>query len=311
MDSRRQPPLIGAPRTIVRVVYGRNLRSIVIATGSLSALWTLLWAISSFRDVNLDKSNSYPKLATLSLVLGILYIVTCTIEVFGVFAAITQRLALVKTYAMGSVVSAILVIGAGLLEVIVHFVDKKDIVNECTTLATGASITFRFGLFGSTSQETLTAAEAASFCQDGWDRASWSSIISLLLEILLGVLFSIIAIAYYRQLLDPTSAANAFRAPSHQMRGDLYPEHYNPPFNAPPVPNLGYGAGPSAYAPPPGAPPAFVARNSAEDQDLGKPPGYDAGEYGSQFDGTHKENPFSDFDETRGAKAGEHDNFHV
>lgn len=312
MDGRRFPSQTGAQGTLVRAVYGRNLRSMVIATCSLSALWTLLWAIASFRDVNLDKDNNYPKLANYSLVLGITYIVTCAIEIFGVVAAVSQKLPLVQAYATGSVISSIVVVAASLFGIVIHFVDKNDIINECTKLATGASITFRFGFFGSSSQSTLTPSEAASFCHNGWDHASWSDIISLIVELLLGVLFSLIAIAYYRQLVDPTSAANAFRAPSNQMRGDMYPEHYNPPYDAA-VPNLGYGTGPMAYGPPPGPPPRPIADYDAAD--LSMPPGYEGGEYGSKFGGTNKdsENPFTDFeghgDSDR--KVGESTEFHV
>ena len=129
---------------------------------------------------------------------------------------------------------------------------------------------------------------------------------------MLGTLFSLLAIAYYRQCLDPTSAANAFRAPTNRMRtGNMYPDHYNPPYNAS-VPNLGYGNGPGAYAPPPGPPPQFGAGDS--DEDLVKPPGYDRGGYESHFDkGDSKENPFSDFEGSsiKGAKAEDHDGFHV
>jgi hypothetical protein len=97
----------------------------------------------------------------------------------------------------------------------------------------------------------------------------------------------------------------------------MYPDHYNPPYNTS-VPNLGYGTGPSAYAPPPGPPPQFGAGDSADDLD--KPPGYEGGDYGARFGGADKdlkgdtkENPFSDFEESgvKDGKAGDHDQFHV
>lgn len=257
--------------------------------------------------MNLDKNNNFAKLATFSIVLGVMYTIACVIEIFGVSSAVTQRLPLVKAYAIASVFSCILVAVASLIMVIVHFVDKSDIINECMK-ANGS--TYRFSFFGPSSPDTLPPDQAGPFCQDGWDRASWSSIVSLLIEIVLGVLFASIAIAYYRQLLDPTSAANAFRAPSNQMRGNMYPEHYNPPYNAS-VPNLGYGSGPSAYAPPPGPPPQFGAGDSVED--LGKPPGYDGAGYDKHPERNSKENPFADFDGSsiKDAKSGERDEFHV
>lgn len=129
-------------------------------------------------------------------------------------------------------------------------------------------------------------------------------------EVLAG-LFCSIAFAYYRQLLDPTSAANAFRSPSNQARAEgAFPAHYNQAYGAS-VPNLGYGynmpyAGgppPSQFAPPPGPPPA---------------PAYENKGYGVGLDGQDKsrdnknENPFADFDEhdvTSRPAAGGRDHF--
>lgn len=121
--------------------------------------------------------------------------------------------------------------------------------------------------------------------------------------------------------------ANAFRAPSNQMfsgsnnNNNMYPQHYNPPYGGS-VPNLEYGSGPNAYAPPPGPPPQFAHGYSAED--LGKPPGYEggAGAYGNDKDlkdhdhDDSKEDPFADFegasrDVTSRPRPGEHDTFHV
>jgi len=285
-----------------------------MGTGALSALWTLLIGISSFKDVSIDKDNHFPKLAVFSIVLGVLYTTVCAIEIFGIVAAVTQRLPLVMAYATASVVSCLVVVAAGLMGVVIHFVDKGDLIKECTTLSTGDTVVLRFGgIFGSSSSDTLSPSEAASFCQSDWDHASWSNIISFLLETLLGVLFSLIAVAYYRQCLDPTSATNAFRAPSNQTRtGNMYPDHYNPPYSTS-LPNLEYGNGPSAYAPPPGPPPRFNASDSADD--LGKPPGYDRGEYTSKADeadkGDNKENLFSDFEGTSIRGSEDHDRYHV
>jgi len=95
------------------------------------------------------------------------------------------------------------------------------------------------------------------------------------------------------------------------MRGNMYPDHYNPPYNAS-VPNLGYGNGPNAYAPPPGPPPRFGAGDSAEE--LAKPPGYDLGDYGSKDGGADtKQNPFDDLERSsiKDTKVGDHEGFHV
>jgi hypothetical protein len=327
MDGRRLSQGAPAPYAFVNRVYKRNLRPVVISTGMLSALWTLLWAITLFQEIGIAQDNNFPKLATFSLVLGVMYMVTCLIEVFGIVAAVTQRLPLIRVYALASVLSCLTVIAAGLMGVVVHFVYKSDLINECTKVATGENVDYRFGWFGPSVHETLNASDAADFCQDGWDHDSWSEVVALLIEAVLGVLFSAIAFAYYHQSRDPSSVINAFRSPSSQVRGGAYPQHYNPPYNSS-VPNLAYGVGPSAYAPPPGPPPPFTgAGYSAED--LGKPPGYDGGDYGSKFgpgkdfkedSKDSKDDPFADFEGTSGRgerdvtsrpRPGDHDEFQV
>lgn len=198
-----------------------------------------------------------------------------------------------------------------------------DIIDRCRRIIRTCPANFslflsltdpqRFGLWGPSISETLTPSEAAGFCQSGWDHDSWADIVSLIIEIILGTLFSIMAFAYYRQMQDPTSVANAFRAPSNQMRGG-YPQHYNPPYGGPSVPDLPYGAGPvpkTTYAPPPGAPPQFGGGSAPgyDVGDMGKLPGYERGGYDGKDQDDSKEDPFADFEGHPRAKGD--DSFHV
>ncbi|KAG6918295.1 hypothetical protein DXG01_015387 [Tephrocybe rancida] len=132
-------------------------------------------------------------------------------------------------------------------------------------------------------------------CRRSWDRSSWTEIVGLLIVGVLGFLFTAIAFAYYRQLLDPTSAANASRAPSHQARmSGVFPSHYNPPYDAS-VPNLSYqyNARPQ-YAPPAGPPPGHGQDETFVPPYDGKPPGYMGGD-SKGYDDDSKD-PFADFD---------------
>jgi len=272
-------------------VYRSNLRPVIIAIGSLSALWSLFSGIGFFRSINIDKQEGVPKLATFAIVLGAVYMAIFLIETIGVIAAISQRLALVRFYAYLSLAAIVLTTGGSLFQVIVHFTSKSDILKECTDLTNGGSFAvYPFGIFGPSRHETIDLEDADAWCRSQYDRSSWQDIVSLLIYIFLTVSFAMLAWGYYRQVLDPTSVVNAIRAPSHQF--NVYPAHYNPPYNAS-VPNLGYGypAGappPQQYAPPPGAPPAS--------RDMGAPK---AG-YGADDD---KENPFADFDERAAPRA--------
>ncbi|KAJ3971571.1 hypothetical protein EV361DRAFT_962489 [Lentinula raphanica] len=283
------------PSYVSRLSAGRSLRSIVMLFAFLSALYSLFSYIGNFRSISIDRGQNESKLATFSLVLGILYITVFAFEAFGIAATITQRHQLVHIYAMLSFATVLIATGGGLLDVIVHFTMKNDIINECTNLVTGDDVVFYpFGFFGPVSHSVIDSADAKSWCESEWDHDSWADIVELLILIFLSVMFSMFSYAYYRQLLDPTSAANVVRTPNRAPPSG-FPSHYNPAYNAS-VPSLGYQYGPygqqpyGQFAPPPGPPPAM--------DDDGKLPGYTGGPgYGYGVDDKAKENPFADFDE--------------
>ncbi|KZP21290.1 hypothetical protein FIBSPDRAFT_919601 [Athelia psychrophila] len=267
--------------------------------------WTTIVSTPSPRAIfcaDARETDDFRQLRTFSILLGALFLAAALIELLGVASCFTQRLAIIRAYAFGSVLSALLIVAGSLISVIVHFSQKSEIIGSCEKLVTSSDLNVSFGWFGSHTSDQLTPSQAAEFCQDGWNHESWSSILVLLAEIVLSALFSVLAFTYYRQCLDPTSTANAFRAPSNQMRaeGAAYPGHYNRPYNnGGALSNLSYDA---PFAPPPGPPPQFAPMHSEDD--LGKPPMYHEGGYGGGMgmdkDGMDKggkaDDPFADFE---------------
>jgi len=312
--SSRLPPPSGAPPSYAFVtrVYRSSLRPVVLFTTFFSGLWTLFSAIGFFRSISVDNDNNVHKLATFATVLGIMYITVFAIELFGFFSAAMQRLPLIRIYALLSVLATAVFIASEVTSVVVHFILKSDILNECTSLATGSTVfVYPFGFFGPEYSDNLTQAQAQNWCQSVYNNQSWSGIISMLITSLLALLFLAVTFAYYRQVLDPTSPANATRAPSNQVRtGGAFPSHYNPAYNAP---NLGYeyntAYGGPVYAPPPGAPPAQRDAPFAPPYDNdSKPPGYVGGDGKAGYSSDGKEtDPFSDFDGPSRASEEEHD----
>ncbi|KAH7910724.1 hypothetical protein BJ138DRAFT_1087034 [Hygrophoropsis aurantiaca] len=289
MNSNRRAPPQGAPPSYVFVnrVYRRNLRPVVIAYSALCALYTLAWYVISFKELTLDNDDHFPKLAPFAIVQGVLFLVACLIEVFGVASA-AERLPLIRLYAFLSGFSALMVIAVGLMRCIIHFTFKNDLLTECQDSVKGGSTGAVFGLWGTYPVDIPSGVDTTTYCNNEWSHDSWVEILTTVIEIVLGLLFTWIAFAYYRQMLDPSSPANASRAPSNQVRMDGYPEHYNPPYGS--AADLPYDSPyANAYAPPPGPPPTDS-----------KPPGYAyaGGEY-TNFGGDKddkKDDPFSDFD---------------
>jgi len=298
METRLPPPQ-GAPPTYAFVtrVYRRSLRPVVICIALFTAIWTLFWAIGAFRVTARARQDVAPRFGTFTIVLGALYSASCAIEVVGIFAAVAQRIALIRLYAYGSVATYLMIVGAGILRTVIHFKYKNQLINECTTLSQGQTVRYIYGYWGPRTSAPLTSAEAAAWCRSAWNRDSWSEIISVIFELVLGALFVSISFAYLRQVLDPTSPANlSRRVPAGRLNLNDYPAHYNPPYNSDAdVPSLPYDA--PAYAPPAGPPP-----------DDGKPPGYGfggpdyddhgrfKGDKDEDDDRDRKVDPFSDFD---------------
>jgi len=266
-----------------------SLRGVVITIGVLVALWSLLWGIGSFQTINTDKEHGQPKLASLAIILGCIYMGACGISILGVIAACMVNRFMLRMYTLLSVVSSFAVVGAALMRVIVHFLLKSDLETECEQIVQGDTVYYQYGFWGPTYETKLTQQQATEYCTSSWSHDSFVEIIMLIVELLLAAFFTSIAFAYYRQVLDPTSPANVSRRAPVEATGDTYPPHYNPPY-------LAYDAAPGPYAPPPGEPPAPY-------DPVGKPPGYDeydagygAGLKGDDKDDGKGDDPFEDFE---------------
>ncbi|KAF9262781.1 hypothetical protein L218DRAFT_1077705 [Marasmius fiardii PR-910] len=296
----RQPPPQGPPPSYAFVTryYRQSLRPVVVFTTFIAALYALFAYIGNFRNGTSVDGRTTPKLATFSIVLGILYIVICAIEVLGVAAAATRRLPLIKIYAWLSGLVILLVAASGLLRVVVHFTQKNDIISECSTLTEGRDfVYYPFGFFGPSQHTVINEADANRWCQNAWDHDSWAEIVSLLILLVLATLWASIAFSYYRQALDPTSPANVSRVPAPQN----WASHYNPPYSNPYGGQPYYGQPPHgqpAYGPPQGPPPQQQYGPPAG------PPGYVGadGIAGGAYNQNKKEleekdNPFADFDQ--------------
>jgi len=309
--SLRPPPRLDrtpATSTTYGRVYRASLRPTVITLGIFVGIWTGLWAVELFEDIGIDKQYGTPKLAVFEIALGSLYISVTGISVLGIIAACFQRVALARIYTWLSLLGSLLIVVAGFMRVIVHFILKHDLIDECTKIVSQTGVDFRFGIWGTPVHDDLDPAEAANFCSSAWSNDSSSEIISLIIEMILAGFIVSMAFAYCNQLLSNSSLPSTSRKPNHpsaQFQGE-FPEHYNPPY-------LGYdgsasrGAvgGERSYSPPPGPPPNFKSSFDGED-DL-KLPGYNVGEYytsGAGKDHDGKDDPFDDFEADR--KSGHH-----
>jgi len=279
-----------APYAYVSRVTNRSLRSAVLPLAVLGAIWALSCSISLFKEQSTDRSQNEKKLATFAIVLGSLYAAVAAMLTFGIVAAATKRLALIRIFSILSVLVAVIVISTGLLRTIIHFMLKNDLISECTALALGRDNVAIWGVWGSSPGDNFSPGEAAQFCKQAWNRESFTEIFWLICEIFFMPFLAFLAFAHAQQ----ESALAAHSVPSH------LPTTYTPAYGA----GTGYDAGiestvtlpevryDQSYAPPPGSPPPF-------DKGL---PAYggeemDKKDFDSMKTVVEEEDPFADFEE--------------
>jgi len=271
-----------------------NLRPIVLFIAFITALWSFLWAVSSFRLVAQSNIDQVPGLKPTALSLGILYTVAAFIQIFGLATVSMRNAKLVRIYAFGSILTALCILAGSLAQIVIHYTQKETLINLCTDDTTGDTVFYNWGIWGPVSSTTLDRADAARWCNDAWNRGAWSDILSFLIELCVAALFLFIIFGYHKQLLDPSSMVNTVR-PQNQYSLGAYPQQ---PYGG------GYGYNPS-FPPPPGPPPGAYGRGFDQPfvppYDSAKLPAYDGGaqHYGDTKDGdgllkSGDDDPFGD-----------------
>jgi len=243
-------------------MYRRNLRPVVLTCAILAGIWALVWGVASFQDIGVDQQTA-SILGTFDIILGALFMAAAAIEGFGAFAAVTQRLPLLRLYSFMSLLVALIVFAAEVISVVLDFKFKNDLISECSTANTLGSNFNGRGWWGNTAG--LDAEDAQSFCNNLWNRAVFGDFAWLFVSTIVSLMFSAIAFSYYRQCLDPASTAYP-RAASDRIRMQAYsaPYNYPPPAGPPPEPE---------YVPPYDAHklPSYGAEFGSRDAPLEKP----------------------------------------
>jgi len=208
--------------------FRTNLRPVVISIGIAATIYSLIWAGSAFSDINTDRSQNVGQLVPFDITLGTLYIVVALIEMFGVFGALRQNLPIVRLYAMGSLLASVIIFGAEILRLVVHFKFKQNILTECITLAqTDGGIGDDHGFVGNRHARKLTPEQAIDFCNSAWSHDTFSDIAWLIISSIVSLVFASLAYSYYRQLLDPQFGVARFRPQGNSVPLDTFRNYNN------------------------------------------------------------------------------------
>ncbi|EDR04309.1 uncharacterized protein LACBIDRAFT_304911 [Laccaria bicolor S238N-H82] len=208
--------------TFFAVLYKANWRNIIIAVAGLNALRFALAAHNALQDARVDDNQHIPQLATISIALGVMYILSTVIEIFGVISVSTKRLPLIRLYTCFALLASVFVTVAGVLEAVSYFVFAEDLMYECVALAIrGQSYqksTFR-GRPWPGSIYAIGRREAQRQCISAWINESWTQIANcFLFAFIPAVIYFIMAYTYYRQTTDPRHVGNLLRNPARSSR---------------------------------------------------------------------------------------------
>jgi len=191
-------------------IYQADWKNLVIAVAGMNAIRFLIHATTSFTNGEADKIFHAPKLAHVSCVLGVLYLIIAVIQVFGVFGIITKRLILIRTYVYLSSLSALLMVVAGFTSGVTFFILSDDLIHECVTLAVVGSLQTKSLFKGKAFKwSNPTPSIAKTHCIAAWGRSSVSQVLSIFLfSVFPAILFFLLGFVYYRQVTDPEHTAN-------------------------------------------------------------------------------------------------------
>lgn len=261
-NQTRAPPPSGAPpayANVIRRVYKRSMRPVVMTTSFFTFLYVLLVAVSDFKKVDDQGNTSAMKL--FDILIGALLISVAVIEVLGFVGALKSNLKLATLYSKLTVPGFAIVVAAEVLGIIGHYRFKTTTIDRCVANSTG-TVSSSGGIFGfGTGNGTvMSEADAQDYCKSQWSYDSNWEIVWLVITLLVGVPFVLFSFAYVRELHDPSQVMHSTgagffgrnRQPPSAQYGHQGP--YDPPSQAyamnayPPAP---FGA----YAPPSGPPP--------------------------------------------------------
>lgn len=185
---------------------------LVVGVAVLNAVRFFFSALHDFQDASIDNTHGFQRLARLSIALGVMYTLSCMIDIFGTFSVSTQRLSYIRIYTFLTCISAMLITVCGMSSTFQYFMLAEDVLNECSVLALAGTNSAK-SIFRGAPWPLAAASssdEAASQCVNAWSTSSTSQItVDFLLFHIVPAIFQVfIVCVYYSQVRSPTHAAS-------------------------------------------------------------------------------------------------------
>jgi len=190
-------------------VYETNWTKLVIIVASINLiryLFSALLIALSFKELEtIDNALHSRKRTAIFAAVGIMYIGTGLIEVFGIVSTVMRRLRLIRIYVHMAFASALIVTATGVLVAFAYFEFAEDVVKQCVSIAnTGKIVVKLLYQRAPDKHPIITAQDAQMRCFNAWSSESSSQILYVFAFYFLPSAFTCLLIyIYYRQCIDP------------------------------------------------------------------------------------------------------------
>jgi uncharacterized membrane protein YgcG len=192
-------------------VYEKDWRTFIIIATSVNLilyLFSALQAAISLSELEeIEDAVHSRKRTAVFLAVGLTYVGTALVELFGLVSTVMRRLVLIRVYVHMAFASALVVTGAGVLVSYAYFEFAEDVVSQCVSIANTGKIVVKL-LYRHAPQSPhkaiFTAEDAQRQCFNAWSAESSSQIIYVFVSYFLPSAFTCLLVyTYYRQCTDP------------------------------------------------------------------------------------------------------------
>ncbi|KAJ3879379.1 hypothetical protein F5051DRAFT_402976 [Lentinula edodes] len=211
-------------------VYETDWRKLIIIVASINLIryfFSALLIAFSFNELEqVDNALHSRKRTAIFATVGLMYVSTGLVEIFGIVSTVMRRLRLIRIYVHLAFGSALAVTITGVLVAFAYFEFAEDVVNQCVSIANKGKIVVK--LLYQRNADTLvnpafSPEDAQRQCFNAWSSESSSQILYVFTFYFLPSAFtSLLVYTYYRQCTDPYHPATLCSQMAAESGGHPY-----------------------------------------------------------------------------------------
>ncbi|GAV99589.1 hypothetical protein LENED_001053 [Lentinula edodes] len=226
-------------------VYETDWRKLIVIVASINLIryfFSALLIAFSFNELEqVDNALHSRKRTAIFATVGLMYVSTGLVEIFGIVSTVMRRLRLIRIYVHLAFGSALAVTITGVLVAFAYFEFAEDVVNQCVSIANKGKIVVKLLYRNADTlvNPAFSPEDAQRQCFNAWSSESSSQILYVFTFYFLPSAFtSLLVYTYYRQCTDPYHPATMCSQMAAESGGHPYtrvpaPDGYVSPYFSP------------------------------------------------------------------------------